>query len=251
MQIRSTSDLVASIEAQQHRRFFKTHTPLDGIPEHPTVTYLAVFRHPLDVALSNLDHAGNQAEELLRLREAAVGDKDLDELPAKPDRPVEPVEVLRQFVEVDVEPTGSGLHSLSDLCQQLQVAWDRRHRPNVHLLHYADLHADLDGEMRRIADALGIDIARDIGEETWPTWCRPRGFGAMRTHADQLALDAALGIWNSSAEFFAHGGSRHAEQLLSPGDLAVFEQRLDDLAGPAADWLRYGRAGRPSEAEER
>jgi aryl sulfotransferase len=28
----------ADLEAQTHRRFIKTHTPLDGIPNDPTVT---------------------------------------------------------------------------------------------------------------------------------------------------------------------------------------------------------------------
>lgn len=45
-------EVVARLEAQRHRRFVKTHTPLDGIPLLPTVTYVVVARHPLDMAVS-------------------------------------------------------------------------------------------------------------------------------------------------------------------------------------------------------
>ena len=38
--------VLAQLAAQQHRRFIKTHTPLDGIPLDPRVTYLVTARHP-------------------------------------------------------------------------------------------------------------------------------------------------------------------------------------------------------------
>ena len=41
---------------QQHRRFIKTHTPLDGIPLHPEVTYIVTARHPLDTFVSLCRH---------------------------------------------------------------------------------------------------------------------------------------------------------------------------------------------------
>ena len=40
--------------------------------------------------------------------------------------------------------------------------------PNVHLFHYADMWADLDAEMRRVADVLGIAI----DEGAWPALAR-------------------------------------------------------------------------------
>src|SRR5262249_20068197 len=46
------------LAAQRHRRFIKTHTPLDGLPIVADVSYLVVARHPLDMAVS-LYHQGN------------------------------------------------------------------------------------------------------------------------------------------------------------------------------------------------
>ena len=42
----------ARLAEQPHRRFIKTHTPLDGIPLDPRVTYIVTGRHPLDMFVS-------------------------------------------------------------------------------------------------------------------------------------------------------------------------------------------------------
>src|ERR1700730_15329916 len=51
--------VLAAPEAQQHRRFIKTHTPLDGIPMDQRVSYIVVARHPLDMAVSLYYHGQN------------------------------------------------------------------------------------------------------------------------------------------------------------------------------------------------
>src|SRR5690606_14544122 len=72
MQIHTDAEVLALLDAQEHRRFIKTHTPLDGVAYSPPVTYLAVIRHPLDVALSDRDHRANTREDRAReLRLAA------------------------------------------------------------------------------------------------------------------------------------------------------------------------------------
>ena len=44
MLTRSRESVVADLEAQTHRRFIKTHTPLDGLPWDDRVTYICVSR---------------------------------------------------------------------------------------------------------------------------------------------------------------------------------------------------------------
>ena len=58
----------------------------------------------------------------------------------------------------------------------LSDAWGRRHDPNVVLLHYDDLLADLDGAMRRLAAQLGIAV----DEGCWPGLVRAATFEEMR-----------------------------------------------------------------------
>ena len=63
MLTRTEEEVFSLLEAQTHRRFIKTHTPLDGLPMYGSVTYIAVVRHPLDVAMSDRDHGANMREE--------------------------------------------------------------------------------------------------------------------------------------------------------------------------------------------
>ena len=59
MMTRARTEVFSDLAAQTHRRFIKTHTPLDGIPNDPTVTYICVGRDPRDVALSMDHHIDN------------------------------------------------------------------------------------------------------------------------------------------------------------------------------------------------
>ena len=60
-------DVRVCLDSQTHRRFIKTHTPLDGIPIDPRATYIVVARHPLDAAVSAY-HQGHNLD-LVRMRE--------------------------------------------------------------------------------------------------------------------------------------------------------------------------------------
>ena len=80
MLIRTDDEVFDLLEPQTHRRFIKTHTPLDGVPRHDEVTYIALIRHPLDVALSNADHFQNErVERVIELRTRAAGPPELPE----------------------------------------------------------------------------------------------------------------------------------------------------------------------------
>ena len=161
MLIRTDEEVFGLLERQRHRRFIKTHTPLDGLPRLSSVTYITLIRHPLDVAMSDLDHADNERfDRLVELRRAAVGSEApaegaLDAAPQEPDA------YLRWFIDNDVEPTGSGPYGLADYCNQVLTYWNARREPNVHLFHYTDLWADRDREMRKVAAALGVDVDED------------------------------------------------------------------------------------------
>src|SRR5947209_9084094 len=59
MQTASRDEVFATLDAQRHRRFIKTHTPLDGLPYDERVTYVTVGRDPRDVAVSWDNHFNN------------------------------------------------------------------------------------------------------------------------------------------------------------------------------------------------
>lgn len=238
MLIRTDDEVFAMLAGQPHRRFIKSHTPLDGVPEHPGVTYITVIRHPLDVALSDLDHTRNTVPgRAIGLRDAATGVRV--PLSGHEPAPSDPTELLRWFIDNSNGPTGSGPNGLADFCQQASTYWHRRHRPNVHLFHYQDLWDDLDGEMRHVAAALGVTV----DEHRWPAFVDAATLGSMRARADVAAPEAHQGFWRSPADFFRRGGRREWASLLSDDEIAGFHARLEDLAGEAAPWILLGRAG--------
>ena len=237
MQIHTEAELLDLLERQTHRRFVKTHTPLDGVPAHESVTYVTVIRHPLDVALSDRDHAANlRRDRAVALRVSASGPFDAAQEREEP--PEDLGDFLRWFVDNELAPTGSGPYGLADYCQQVRTYWDARHCPNVHLFHYADMWADLDGEMRRVAAALGVPV----DEGRWPGFVDAATLGSMRARAELTAPEAHVGLWESPTSFFRKGGTRGWAELLTPEDLRHFDGRLDALAGDASAWVRRGRA---------
>jgi hypothetical protein len=120
----------------------------------------------------------------------------------------------------------------------VRTYWEARSAPNVDLFHYADLWRDLDGEMRRVADALGIDV----DEEAWPALVEAATIDRMRSRAEVTAPNADDGLWRSPESFFKSGGTRDWAAHLSSADLARFEDRLSELADDAAGWVLRGRA---------
>src|SRR5258708_38246338 len=50
--MRQIEDVVASLDAQDHRRFIKTHTPLDGLVLDDRVTYIGLGRPPREAAIA-------------------------------------------------------------------------------------------------------------------------------------------------------------------------------------------------------
>jgi hypothetical protein len=88
MVTRARTDVFADLEAQTHRRFIKTRTPLDGIPSDPAVTYICVGRDPRDVGLSVGRHIGNtDIGAFLSQRERAAAIDGIELGPLRPPRP--------------------------------------------------------------------------------------------------------------------------------------------------------------------
>jgi hypothetical protein len=222
-------DLAATLAAQTHRRFVKTHTPLDGVPLDPGVTYIVVARHPLDAAVS-LYHQGLNLD---RARIATLTGQPQPEAPRAP-RPIG--EWIDRWIGADDDPRDA-LDSLPGVMLHLSDAWARRTAPNLVLVHYDDLSTDLDGEMRRLADRLGIEV----DPARWPQLVDAARFESMRARAEELAPDPS-GVLKSRERFFRRGSSGAARELLDDGQRARYEARAAALA-PAdlLDWLHRGR----------
>jgi hypothetical protein len=217
------SDVVARLERQQHRRFVKTHTPLDGVSMDERATYIVVARHPLDMAVS-LFHQGDNLD---RAR--------LAELTGEPERAHPPRPSVHEWLVRWTQTETTAVEqpdSLVGVLHHLTDAW-ARDPSMVLLLHYDDLLADLAGEMRRVADRLGIEVP----EAMWPSLVEAATFDRMRARSDELVPNR-LGVLKDPAAFFRRGRSGAGRELLSPAELGAYEERVAFLAPPdLVAWL--------------
>ena len=218
--------LFARLDEQRHRRFLKTHTPLDGLPIEPGATYIVVARHPLDAAVSLYHQAANI--DRARLRQL-VGLPEPETPP--PHRPAVH-DWLVEWIEEDPAPSES-LDSLPGVMWHLTDAWSRRAEPNIVLVRYDDLQADLAGTMRELAHRLGFAV----DGAAWPALVKAASFSQMSANAEALLPDRN-GVLRDPAAFFRRGTSGAASEVLSAAERARYEERARQLA-PAGvvDWL--------------
>jgi len=241
MLTRDRDSVFADLAAQTHRRFIKSHTPLDGLPDDPRVTYIAVGRDPRDVALSWDNHMVNMdMDAVMEARAAAVGLDDLADFFADgpPVRPESEVERFWLWIDQERDPAAAGSRpgGLAGLLLHLGTFWAVRDRANVVLVHYGDLQADLEGEMRRIADRLDITVP----EDRWPALVEAATFERMRANADRCAPDTTNRIFFSNAQFFNRGTSGQWKRLLDDDGLRRYRARVASLAPPdLAAWVHH------------
>jgi hypothetical protein len=127
MRLRPLPEVLRLLEGQRHRRFVKTHTPLDGLPQVDGVHYVVVGRDPRDVAVSMDHHRANLDGNVIESLSAAPASPDRsDERPSapRPSRPVDRRERVMQWIRDERPPTAT-LNSLRAIVWHLAGAWSR------------------------------------------------------------------------------------------------------------------------------
>jgi aryl sulfotransferase len=210
----------ARLAAYKHRRFIKTHAPLSAMVVDPRVTYIVMGRNLLDLAVSLYHHNINMETN------SADGVRPRPSQPGRDPRQMSEREWLIHWIDdAPVPGHPDEPFSLPHLAAQLTDAWDRRNEPNIVLVHYEDLSADLEGEMRRLAGRLEISVPA----ETWPGLVRAATFDEMRASADSLTPFPGLNSDGNKA-FFRKGSSGYGRGLLSADEVTHFYERAGKLA---------------------
>lgn len=238
MRLRPIADVTRALEAQQHRRFIKTHTPLDGLPQLPGVTYVVVGRDPRDVAVSMDHHRTNLDDQVIH--RLLTSDEEAPPWPlTNPQRPASKRERVLRWIH-DQRPATENLASLRTLVHHLGQAWEHRNEPAVILVHHADLSRDLAAQMRRLADQLGIEVPKT----RWPGLVEAATLASMRAKAHHLVPDERLGLFTSDSAFFRSGKPGQWSEVLNGADLAAYDRLIRSLASPDfVDWLENGTHG--------
>jgi aryl sulfotransferase len=136
-----------ALEAQRHRRFIKTHLPVDALVFSPEAKYIYVGRDGRDVVWSLYNHHASVSDDWYRW---------YNDTPGRVGPPLGPPPAsIRQYFLEWLERDGHPFWSFWD---NVSSWWAIRHLPNVLFLHFADLKRDLPGQMRRVAAFLEIEL---------------------------------------------------------------------------------------------
>lgn len=215
-----------AIEAQTHRRFLKTHLPVDALVFSPKAKYVYIGRDGRDVLWSLYNHHANANQTWYDL---------LNDTPGRVGPPIErpPADVLQYWRDW----FGRDGYPFWSFWENVRSWWAIRDLPNVMMLHFADMKRDMPGQMRRIAAFLDIPI----DESKFDTVVEYCSFDWMKKNATR---STPLGgtCWDGGAEVFINRGvNRRWAEVLPPEESAAYEARaVAELGEACANWLKSG-----------
>ncbi|ONK11115.1 sulfotransferase domain-containing protein [Streptomyces sp. MP131-18] len=225
-------DMLRTLDGQRHRRFIKSHLPLDGLPFHSGTSYLIVGRDPRDTVVSAHNHArGMNATADDRVTSPTGEDVHTPEQPVIADDLADYWPAYFTRSAFPWEPNGWPFNSPT---RHLESWWAMRDRPNVLFLHYQDLLNDLDGEMRRISAFLGIPV----DESVWPGLVAACRFSAMKAEPERIFTKGSVADIVSNFEFF-HRGRNGQWRGAGPeaAALALYRAAVAPLPEDLRAWL--------------
>lgn len=219
-------ETLAMLDAQTHRRFIKTHLPVDSLVFSPKAKYLYIVRDGRDALWSLHNHNANITQEII---------DQVNALPGMEERPFEPPPAdIRQYFHEWLDTDGLPFWPF---WSHIQSWWDIRGLPNVLLLHFNILKADLPGEMRRIASFLDIEVDEDL----WPVLVEHCTFDYMKEHATVIVGKLADIFVGGSKTFIHKGTNGRWRDTLTPADLEKYERLAsENLTPDCAHWLATG-----------
>jgi len=214
------------IEAQTHRRFVKTHLPVNALVYSPKAKYIYIGRDGRDVLWSMYNHHANANDafyEAMNETPGLVGEK-LERVTSD----------VRTYFNTWIQRDGYPFWSF---WENVSSWWAIRHLPNIHFMHFEAMKRDMEGEIRRLAAFLDIEI----DEARWPAIVEHCSFDYMKKHADKSApLGGAL--WEGGASTFINKGTNGRwRDVLSAEECANYEALARDKLGEeCARWLMTG-----------
>ena len=212
--------------AQTHRRMIKTHLPADALTLQPNVKYLYVARDGRDVVWSLHNHHSNHTELAFQL---------INETPGRVGPPLPRADPdIRRYFTTWLENDGAPYWSF---WENVGTWWALRDRPNVKLVHFAALKADLPGQMREIANFLEIEIP----QARWPDIVEHCTFDYMKANSARAAPGGGV-FWEGGGDTFINKGvNGRWRDVLSPAESLAYEvMAREKLGADCARWLTTG-----------
>jgi aryl sulfotransferase len=202
------------------RRFFRSHLPIDALPFNPKVKYINVSRDPRDVVWSAHNHRASFTSVMLDVAQELPGWRE---------------DIRDYYLHWLNHDDGLGIGETS-LWDHAKGWWGARLAPNVLLVHFNNLKADLGGEIRRIAAFLDIPI----DEANWPAILEHCSFEYMRKAASSIEI-LNRNFKDGGRSIINKGTNGRWREVLSSDEIARCDEIAVERLGPAcANWLKTG-----------
>lgn len=221
---RMVPDMLERAAAQTHRRYLKTHLPLESFVYSPRAKYIYIGRDGRDAYWSWHHHLSNFTPEMLASINALYPDEPPVTYPSDDVR-----RAFLDWLERDAHPAWP-------FWSHIEGWFGARHLPNLKLVHFADLKADLRGEIEKIADFLEIEVDHAL----WPDILEHCSLNYMKMVAarDEGAKYVFKG---GGATFINKGTNGRWRDVLTADDIAHYEaEAARHLTPEAARWLATG-----------
>ncbi len=215
-----------AIADQTHRRFLKTHLPVDALVFSDKAKYLYIGRDARDVMWSMHNHHVNANDtwyDALNNTPGRVG-------PEIGTPPESAVEYFTYWLDNDGSP-------FWPYWENVRSWWELRDLANVKLVHFADLKADLHGQISDIATFLEIDVTsgtmRNIQHHC--------SFDYMKENASE-SVPLGGAFWDGGAKTFIHKGTngRWRDELDDEVSDRYLVRAEQELGQDCARWLAQG-----------
>jgi len=216
------------IEAQTHRRFLKTHLPVDALVFSPKAKYIYIGRDGRDVVWSMYNHHANANQ---------VWYGALNDTPGLVGPPIgPPPEDIREYWNEWMAKDGHPFWSFWD---NVRTWWEIRDLPNVLFVHFGNLKKDMPGEIRRIAKFLDVPI----NEASWDSILEHCSFDYMKANATK-SVPLGGAFWDEGAKVFINKGvNGRWTETLTKEDSAGYEARMKEVLGEeGARWFATGES---------
>ncbi len=220
------AEKLPAVEAQQHRRFLKTHLPVDALVFSPKAKYIYIARDGRDVVWSLHHHHATANQTWYDA---------LNNTPGRVGPPIErPPEDVHQYYHDWLDKHG---HPWWPFWENMQSWWEIRDLPNVMLLHFGQLKVDMGREIRRVATFLEISI----DESKWDAILEHCSFDYMKKNATKSVPLGGL-FWDGGAQTFINKGTNGRwRDLLSAEESEKYERMARaELGEECAHWLATG-----------
>ena len=214
------------VEAQAHRRFLKTHLPVDALVFSPKAKYLYIGRDGRDVVWSMYNHHVNAN---------ATWYDALNNTPGRVGPPIgPPPQEIREYWRHWMDRDGFPFWPFWD---NVRSWWALRGLPNVMFVHFENLKRDMQREMRRIAAFLEIPI----DESRWERIVEYCSFDWMKRNATK-SVPLGGAFWDAGAEVFINKGvNGRWRDTLTKAESEEYERRaVEELGARCARWLASG-----------